>query len=65
MTGGDGAPAACLKRWGGSVPRVGAAYPPGTLLPQTESRQVEVEGVLGRQKEVIRQTLTKRDALLR
>ena len=37
----------------------------GVLLPQTESRQVEVEGVLGRQKEVIRQTLTKRDASLR
>ncbi len=28
---------------------------------QAEARQVEMEGVLGKQKDVIRQTLTKRD----
>lgn len=32
---------------------------------QNEARQAEVEGVLGKQKEVIRQTLTKRDQALR
>ncbi|GAX73814.1 hypothetical protein CEUSTIGMA_g1265.t1 [Chlamydomonas eustigma] len=32
---------------------------------QNEVRQAEVEGVLGRQKEVIRQTLTKRDTALK
>ena len=53
-------------------PNVERALSPGplSLFPsccclQNEARQAEVEGVLGKQKEVIRQTLTKRDQALR
>ena len=47
------------------VPRCTSMDLDSSTVGQTESRGVEVEGVLGKQKEVIRQTLTKRDAALR